>query len=131
MLQPKRRKFRKEFRGCMKGNATNGASLSFGEYGLKSQGRGWLTSRQIEAARKAIAHHTKRQGKMWIRVFPNKPITAKGAGVGMGSGKGDIKEYVAPIVPGKILFEISGVSDLIAIKAMRLAGQKMPFHTNF
>ncbi len=131
MLQPKRRKYRKEFRGQTKGFATNGASLEFGEFGLKALGRGWLTARQIEAARKAIAHETKRQGRTWIRVFPDKPVTAKGPGVGMGSGKGDIKEYVAPIVPGKIIFEISGTTVDIAREAMRLAGHKLPFTTRF
>lgn len=131
MLQPKRRKYRKEFRGKMRGKATNGAKLSFGEFGLKAVDRGWLSSRQIEAARKAIAHHTKRQGKMWIRIFPDKPVTAKGPGVGMGSGKGDIKEYVATIVPGKVLFEVSGVQVEIAAEAMRLASHKLPFSTRF
>lgn len=131
MLQPKRRKYRKEFRGGTKGIATSGADLSFGEYGLKALGRGWITSRQLEAARKAIAHHTKRQGKTWIRVFPNKPVTAKGAGMGMGSGKGDIKEYVVPIIPGKVLFEISGVGLNVAQEAMRLASFKMPMRTKF
>lgn len=131
MLQPKRRKYRKEFRGSTKGIATSGATLAFGDYGLKALGRGWLTGRQIEAARKAMAHHTKRQGKMWIRVFPDKPVTAKGPGVGMGSGKGDIKEYVAPIIPGKMLFEMGGVGAEIAREAMRLAGHKMPFQTKF
>ena len=131
MLQPKRRKYRKEFRGSTKGIATSGATLAFGDFGLKSLGRGWLTARQIEAARKAMTHHTKRQGKMWIRVFPDKPVTAKGPGVGMGSGKGDIKEYVAPIIPGKMLFEIGGVGREIAQEAMRLASHKLPFQTKF
>src|SRR3989338_14715 len=131
MMQPKRRKFRKEFRGSMKGNATSGYSLAFCDYGLKAMGRGWLTSRQIESARKAIAHHTKRQGKTWIRVFPDRPVTAKGPGVGMGSGKGDIKEYVVTIIPGKMLFEIGGVGREIAQEAMRLASHKLPFQTKF
>lgn len=131
MLQPKKRKYRKEFRGKMKGIATSGKTLAFGDYGLKALGRSWLTSRQIEAARKAIAHHTKRQGKTWIRVFPDKPVTAKGAGVGMGSGKGDIVQYVAPVIPGKMLFEISGVGMEVARESMRLAGHKMPFLTKF
>lgn len=131
MLQPKRRKYRKEFRGKTKGIATSGATLAFGDFGLKALGRGWLTARQIEAARKAMTHHTKRQGKTWIRVFPNKPVTEKGPGVGMGSGKGDIKEYVTPIIPGKVLFEIGGVGREIAQEAMRLAGHKMPFQTKF
>lgn len=131
MLQPKRRKYRKEFRGKMNGKATSGANLDFGEFGLKSLGRGWLTARQIEAARKAIAHATKRQGKTWLRVFPHKPVTGKGPGSGMGSGKGDIKEYVAPIVPGRMLFEISGVPENMAKQAMKLASDKLPFATRF
>ena len=129
MLQPKRRKYRKEFRGKMKGNATSGYEVDFGEYGLKAMGRGWMTARQLEAARKTIAHCTKRQGKIWIRLFPDKPITTKGLGVGMGSGKGDIKEYVAPVIRGKILFEISGVTREIAAESIRLAGHKLPFAT--
>lgn len=131
MLQPKRRKYRKEFRGKMNGKATRGANLDFGEYGLKSLDRGWLTARQIEAARKAIAHATKRQGKMWLRVFPYKPVTSRGPGTRMGSGKGDIKEYVSPIVPGKMLFEISGVPEAMAKTAMKLASDKLPFATRF
>lgn len=131
MLQPKRRKYRKEFRGKMNGKATSGAHLDFGEYGLKSLWRGWLSARQIESARKAIAHATKRQGKTWLRVFPAKPVTAKGAGSGMGSGKGDIKEYVVPIVPGKMLFELSGVPLGMAKDAMKLASDKLPFATKF
>lgn len=115
----------------MNGKATSGADFGFGEYGLKSLGRGWLSARQIEAARKAIAHATKRQGKTWLRVFPAKPVTAKGAGSGMGSGKGDIKEYVVPIVPGKMLFELSGVPEEMAKDAMRLASDKLPFATKF
>lgn len=131
MLQPKRRKYRKEFRGHMTGVATSGASIEFGDYGLKALGRGWLTARQIEAARKALAHHTKRTGKMWVRVFPDKPVTSKESGQGMGSGKGDIKQYVAPIVPGKVLFELAGVSREIAKEAMRLASHKLPFRSRF
>lgn len=129
MLQPKKRKYRKEFRGKRAGLAGRGASVDFGEYGLKSLGRGWLTSRQIEAARKAITHHTKRTGKLWIRVFPDKPITKKAAGSRMGSGKGDIEEYVAVIKPGRILFELAGVSDEIAKEAFRKASHKLPFNT--
>jgi large subunit ribosomal protein L16 len=131
MLQPRKQKYRKAFRGRMKGKAISGSVLSFGEYGLKALGRGWLTARQIEAARKAITHHTKRTGKMWIRVFPDKPVTAKESGQGMGSGKGDVKQYVVPIVPGKILFELSGVTPEIAREAMRLAGHKLPFKSKF
>ena len=101
MLQPKRQKYRKQFRGKMSGNATRGAEVAFGEYGLKAVGRGWLTSRQIEASRKAIVKYTKRGGKIWIRVFPDKPTTKKALGVRMGSGKGDIHQYVAVIKPGR------------------------------
>lgn len=131
MLQPKKRKYRKDFRGRLKGVAASGTALDFGDYGLKAQGRGRLTARQIEAARKTISHHTKRAGKMWIRVFPDKPVTAKEAGQGMGSGKGDVKEYVIPIRPGKMLFELSGVSFPIAKEAMRRASHKLPFKTKF
>lgn len=131
MLAPKRRKYRKEFRGKMRGVAANGYELEFGDYGLKSLGRGWLTAKQIEAARKSIAHHTKRQGKIWLRVFPDKPITAKGPGTGMGSGKGDIKEYVVKVVPGKVLFEVSGITHETAKESLRLASHKLPFATIF
>jgi len=111
--------------------AGRGTEVAFGEYGLKAVGRGWITARQIEAARKAIAHHTKRMGKMWIRIFPDKPVTGKESGQGMGSGKGDVKEYVAVVTPGRILFEISGVTKEIAVDAMRLAGDKLPIGYKF
>ena len=130
-MQPKKSKYRKQFRGSMKGVRTKGTTLSFGDYGLKSLGRGWLTARQIEAARKAITHHTKRAGKVWIRVFPDKPVTAKSAGAKMGSGKGDIKGYVVVVRPGKIIFELAGVEKELAQEAMRLAGAKLPFKTKF
>ncbi|PIU33125.1 50S ribosomal protein L16 [Candidatus Woesebacteria bacterium CG_4_10_14_0_2_um_filter_39_14] len=129
MLQPKKSKFKKQFRGKMRGNASRGSSLDFGQYGLKSLGRGWLTDRQIEAARKAVSHYTKRAGKVWVRVFPHKPITKKPSGVRMGGGKGDIEGFVAPIVPGKIIFEIAGVSEEIAHQALKRAGAKLPFKT--
>lgn len=131
MMQPKRMKFRKSFRGRMRGMAGKGAGVAFGEYGLKAVGRGWITARQIEAARKAIAHHTKRMGKMWIRIFPDKPVTGKESGQGMGSGKGDVKEYAAVVIPGKILFEIAGVTREIAVDAMRLAADKLPLSCKF
>lgn len=131
MMQPKRMKFRKAFRGRTRGIAGRGAGVAFGEFGLKAVGRGWITARQIEAARKAIAHHTKRMGKMWIRIFPDKPVTAKESGQGMGSGKGDVKEYVAVIIPGKILFEIAGVTRETAVDAMRLAADKLPLGCKF
>jgi len=129
MLQPKKSKFKKQFRGKMRGNATRGAKLAFGQYGLKSLGRNWLTDRQIEAARKAISHHTKRAGKVWIRVFPDKPITKKAAGVRMGGGKGDVQGFVVPIVPGKIIFELAGVPLEIAQIALKRAAAKLPFKT--
>jgi len=127
MLQPKKSKFKKQFRGKMRGDASRGSSLDFGQYGLKSLGRGWLTGRQIEAARKAVSHYTKRAGKVWVRVFPHKPITKKPSGVRMGGGKGDIEGFVAPIVPGKIIFEIAGVTEEIAHQALKRAGAKLPF----
>ncbi len=131
MMQPRRMKYRKMFRGRTKGMAGRGVRLAFGEYGLKAIGRGWITARQIEAARKAIAHHTRRMGKMWIRIFPDKPVTGKESGQGMGSGKGDVKEYVAVVTPGRILFEIAGVTREIAVDAMRLAGDKLPHECKF
>lgn len=131
MLQPKKRKYRKEFRGTRSGIATRGNQVSFGEFGIKSLTAGWLTSRQIEAARKKIASTTKRSGKMWIRIFPDKPITKKGAGAKMGSGKGDIDSYVAVIKPGRVLFELSGVSEEIAKEALRKAAHKLPMKTTF
>jgi large subunit ribosomal protein L16 len=131
MLQPKKRKYRKDFRGKRRGNAGRGNSIDFGDFALKSLGRGWVSARQIEAARKAISHHTKRIGKLWIRAFPDKPITQKAAGSKMGSGKGDIEEYVAVIKPGKIIFEIAGVDQAVAKEAFRKAGHKLSVKTLF
>ena len=131
MLQPKKQKYRKHFRGSMKGIATAGSKVSFGEYGLKAIGRGWLSARQIEAARKAITHYTKRAGKLWIRVFPDKTYTKKGSGVRMGGGKGEIEGYVCVIRPGKIIFELAGVDQSTARESFRLATQKLPFKTKF
>ena len=131
VLQPKKEKYRKSFRGRMKGNSSRGTSLEFGEFGLKSLGRGWLTAQQIEAARKAMTHYTKRQAKIWIRVFPHKPVTSKSAGVGMGGGKGDVDKHVCVVRPGRILFEIGGVTKEIAQEAIRLAHHKLPFKTKF
>ena len=111
--------------------ACRGSQLAQGDFGLKSQGRGWLTARQIEAARRAIAHHTKRAGKVWIRVFPDKPVTKKAAGAQMGKGKGDLDHYVAVVKPGRVLFEITGVSQELAAEAMRLAAAKLPFKAKF
>lgn len=131
MLQPRKSKYRKQFRGKMKGISVQGSTLAFGEYALKSLGRDWVTANQIEAGRRAISHYTKRAGKVWIRIFPDKPITAKAAGTRMGLGKGDIDRYVAVVTPGRILFELSGVSKEIAQEAMKRAGAKMPFRTKF
>jgi len=127
MLQPKKQKFRKQFRGKMRGLAYRGADVSFGEFGMKAIERGWLSARQIEAARKAIVKYTKRGGKVWIRIFPDKPVTKKALGVRMGSGKGDINEYVAVIKPGRIIFEIAGVSQETAAEAFKNAAAKVPF----
>lgn len=129
MLQPKKQKFRKQFRGKMRGRALRGVEVSFGEYGLKAVGRGWLSSRQIESARKAIVKHTRRGGKVWVNVFPDKPTTKKALGVRMGSGKGDIHQYVCVIRPGRVLFEIAGVEKDVAALALRNASAKLPFET--
>lgn len=131
MLQPKKSKYRKQFRGRMKGASSRGSTLVFGDFGLKSLGRAWLTANQIEAGRRAISHCTKRAGKVWIRVFADKPVTAKASGAKMGSGKGDIDKYVAVVTPGRILFELSGVPEEIAQEAMKRAGSKLPFRTKF
>lgn len=128
-MQPKRQKYRKQFRGHRKGSATRGYEIGFGEYGLKSLGRGWLSARQIESARRAIAHTTSRGGKIWIRVFPDKPVTGRAAGVRMGGGKGDIKEYVAVITPGRILFELAGATEEVTKEAFTRAAAKLPFET--
>jgi large subunit ribosomal protein L16 len=127
MLQPARSKYRKQFRGNRKGKAASGNTIAFGEYGLKATGGGWFTAAQIESVRKTIAHHTQRGGKIWIRIFPDKPVTKKSAGTRMGSGKGDIDRYVAVIRPGKVLFEIAGVSEELAMEAFRKAASKIPF----
>ena len=113
----------------MRGKSYRGSSIAFGEYGIKAMGRSWLTARQIEAARRAITHSIKRGGKVWIRVFPDKPVTSRPAGQRMGSGKGDIDRYVAVVKPGKILFEVGGVSEELVIKAFERAGAKLPFKT--
>ena len=131
MLQPKKSKYRKQFRGKRRGLAIRGSSLSFGDYGLKSQGCGWMTANQIEAARRALAHHTKREGKIWIRVFPDKPVTKKGIEVPMGGGKGSVDHYVMPIKPGRIIFEMDGVTEELAKEAMAKASHKLPVKTKF
>ena len=131
MLMPKRVKYRKQMRGRMKGKATRGAEVSFGEYGLQALEPFWMTSRQIEAARRAIVRYLRRGGKVWIRVFPDKPVTAKPAETRMGSGKGSVDHWVAVIKPGRVLFEIAGVPEDAAKEAMRLAGHKLPVKTQF
>ena len=129
MLQPKRVKWRKEHRGRMRGNARGGTRVEFGEYGLKALENGWLTNRQIEAARIAMTRKIKRGGKVWINVFPDKPVTKKPAEVRMGSGKGAPDHWVAVVKPGRVMFEMSGVPEPIAREAMRLASHKLPVQT--
>ena len=131
MLQPARRKYRKEQKGRNKGVATVGNKVSFGEYGLKAVGRGRLTSRQIEAARRAMTRHIKRGGRIWIRIFPDKPVTKKPAETRMGSGKGNPEGWVAVVKPGRILFEMGGVEHEVAKEAMKLAAAKLPIETRF
>jgi large subunit ribosomal protein L16 len=131
VLQPARRKFRKEQKGRNKGVATRGNKVSFGEYGLKAIGRGRLTARQIEAARRAMTRHIKRGGRIWIRIFPDKPISQKPAEVRMGNGKGNPEYWVAEIQPGKVLYEMDGVDEVMAKEAFRLAAAKLPILTTF
>ena len=131
MLQPARRKYRKEQKGRNKGVATRGAKVSFGEYGLKAVTRGRLTARQIEAARSAMTRHIKRGGRIFIRIFPDKPISRKPAEVRMGNGKGNPEYWVAEIVPGKVLYEMDGVDEASAREAFRLASAKLPLLTTF
>lgn len=129
MIIPKRVKFRKQFRGKRRGLATRGADLAFGEFGLQALVSGWITSRQIEAARKAVSHYTRRGGRVWMRIICDKPISRKPAETRMGSGKGDVYEYVAVIKPGRVLLEIGGVAEAQARAALRLAGFKLPIET--
>lgn len=131
MLVPKRAKFRKQFRGTIGRVDTRGTQVNFGEYGLKAMTSGWVTSRQIEAARRAMTHHTKRGGRIWIRIFPDKPITKKPAETRMGGGKGDVYEYVVVVKSGRILFEMGAVPKETAQEAMRLAAHKLPIKTRF
>ena len=131
MLQPKRTKFRKTMKGRNRGLAHRGSKVSFGEYGLKATGRGRITARQIEAARRAMTRHIKRGGKIWIRVFPDKPITKKPLEVRQGKGKGNVEYWVALIQPGRVLYEMEGVPEDIAREAFELAAAKLPFKTQF
>jgi large subunit ribosomal protein L16 len=131
MLQPKRTKFRKQHKGRNRGLAQRGSSVSFGEYGLKATDRGRLTSRQIEAARRAMTRHVKRGGKIWIRVFPDKPITQKPLEVRQGKGKGNVEYWVALVQPGRLLYEMSGVTEEVAREAFKRAAAKLPIATTF
>ena len=131
MLQPKRMKFRKMQKGRNRGLANRGSKVSFGEFGLKATGRGRITARQIEAARRTMTRHIKRGGKIWIRVFPDKPITQKPLEVRMGKGKGSVEYWVAQIQPGKVLYEMEGVSEELAREAFALAAAKLPVSTTF
>jgi len=131
MLMPRRAKHRKSFRGKRTGIATRGVNIDFGEFGLKALTCGWVSSRQIEAARRALTHYVKRGGRIWIRIFPDKPVTRKPPETRMGSGKGDLHEYVAVVRPGRILFEMGGIPEADAREAMRLASAKLPVRTKF
>jgi large subunit ribosomal protein L16 len=131
MLQPKKTKYRKQQKGKMKGNAKRGSQLAFGSFGVKAMEECWITGRQIEAARQAVTRHMKREGQIWIRIFPDKPVTKKPAEVRMGKGKGAPEYFVARVTPGRILFEADGVPLVIAKEALRLAAQKLPIDTKF
>jgi len=131
MLQPKKTKYRKQQKGKMKGNAKRGSQLSFGSFGVKALEECWITGRQIEAARQAVTRYMKREGQIWIRIFPDKPVTKKPAEVRMGKGKGAPEYFVARVTPGRVLFEADGVSLAIAKEALRLASQKLPIMTKF
>lgn len=131
MLQPKKTRYRKQQKGRMKGNAQRGNQLVFGSFGIKALENAWITSRQIEAARQAVTRHMKREGQIWIRIFPDKPFTKKPAEVRMGKGKGAPEGFVAPVTPGRILFECEGVPFDVAREALRLAAQKLPIPTKF
>ncbi len=129
MLMPKRVKYRKQMRGRLKGKAYRGATVSFGQYGLQALEPAWVTSRQIEAARRAIVRHTKRRARLWIRIFPDKPVTAKPAETRMGKGKGSVDHWVAVVKPGRVLFELGDVPEEVALEAFRLASHKLPCKT--
>jgi len=131
MLQPKRVKYRKQQKGRMKGNAQRGNTIAFGDYGLQTLDTGWITNRQIEAARVAMTRHMKRGGKVWIRIFPDKPVTSKPAETRMGKGKGNPESWVAPVKPGRVMFELEGVPEDVARRAMELASAKLPVKTRF
>lgn len=129
MLQPKRSKYRKAFRGRRRGVALRGSSLAFGEFGIKSLGRGWMSAAQLEAARRSATNALKRKGRVWLRTFPDKPVTGRAAGQRMGGGKGEIDRYVAVVKPGLIILEIAGVPQEVAIDALKKSADKLPFKT--
>lgn len=131
MLQPRKTKHAKQFRGKMGGVSLRGSQMAFGEYGLRAVTSGWVTAAQIEAARKVLVHYTRREGKIWVRIFPDKPITQKALGTRMGSGKGEINKYVAVVTPGRILFELGGVPYQMASVAFERAADKLPIATKF
>lgn len=131
MLQPKRAKYRRQMRGIMKGPASRGTSLAFGDYGLKVMENCWLTARQLESARKTISHFTKRGGRLWIRIFPDKPVTKRPPEIRMGGGKGPVDHYAAVVRPGRIIFEMGGVTRIVAEEALLRASQKLPIRTKF
>lgn len=131
MMQPKKSKHRKEFRGTMGGVATRGTTVAFGDFGLKVIESAWVTAAQLEAARRTITHHTKRGGKLWLRVFPHKPLTHKTAGAKMGSGKGDIEKYTAVVKRGTVVFELGSLDEATAREAFRKAASKLPILTRF
>ena len=131
MLSPAKVKYRKQQKGKIRGNATRGNTVAFGDYGLQTLDAGWITNRQIEAARVAMTRHIKRGGKVWIRIFPDKPITSKPAETRMGKGKGNPEGWVAPVKPGRVMFELEGVDESIARRAMDLAAAKLPVKTRF
>jgi large subunit ribosomal protein L16 len=131
MLVPRRVKYRKQMRGTMKGDAYRGTTVSFGDFGIITEESGWISSRQIESARRTITHYTQRGGRIWIRIFPDKPVSKKPPEVRMGGGKGDIEEHVAPVLPGRVLFEMGGVTQEVAQEALRRAAHKLPVKTRF
>ena len=131
MLQPKKTKYRKQQKGKMKGNSKRGSQLAFGSFGIKTNEEAWITGRQIESARQAVTRHMKREGQIWIRIFPDKPVTKKPAEVRMGKGKGAPEYFVARVSPGRIMFEADGVPLKVAKEALRLAAQKLPVTTKF
>ena len=131
MLQPKRVKYRKVHRGRLKGSAQSGDTIAFGDFGLRAEESAWITARQIEATRRVITHYTKRGGKLWIRIFPDKPVTKKGGEIPMGKGKGAVDHYVVVVRPGMIMFELEGVEENVAKKALELAVYKLPVKCRF